>query len=480
MLFLSFYTIPASLQNDVFEKYNEDLQNMRIQIISFLLLTFLFSACEFEADDIQYNAGNDFIFDGASVLMIDTLTIKTYNVAVDSIITSRTKRFLTGKHVNNYGIETYCETYFRFDPTNVIAFYESSVYDSLNMILHFDGYKIGDTTGVAEFGVFRLTEPIKLDADANSIYSNQTFESEDEPLGTFQVDFSRKVDSVVFRLSDVLGEKLYNMAVQQSDSVNDKAAFQEYFRGVAIRPMNDDAAFVLGIKALADSASSPRMRVYYHDHTVAYQPYFDFPLEVFELYEGVPDASLSNHYAFNHISNNYEGTIIEGIESGEFRLPSTLTNNVSFMQGGAMLRTLIEIPGLTSLYNFGIGSIVKAELYFEPIYDTYSSALDLPNNLQMILVDQKNRFYDHLYITGTENIAYGALNYNRIFREETNYTYDITNYIKSEYEEIGDQLYSLVMYIPFDSQYPNIDQLIVGNPQNRDHRMKLKVYMTNY
>ena len=150
-----------------------------------------------------------------------------------------------------------------------------------------------------------------------------------------------------------------------------------------------------------------------------------------------------------------------------------------------MLRTRIEIPTIDNLYAFGVGSIVKAELEFSPVRASFDQESDLPSQLEMTIVDSKNREYNPLYIAGTTDPAYGSLSFNKEFRTQTKYVYDITNFVKTEYEDKADPVYSLLMSIHYDTQhpfsaYPNLDQLVIGNRKNVENKMKLKVYLTNY
>jgi hypothetical protein len=448
---------------------------MKIKHFFAILLIVFLGSCEFEPEDYQYNVGNDFIYDPVNVLMIDTLTIETHTSTIDTFITSGAKRFLTGNYENPIGIKTNCEAYFRFEPVGVVGFHETSQFDSLMMIIHLDGYKYGDTTSVGEFGIFRLTEQIELGEEQRGIYNNAKFASEETPLATFSIDFNNEVDSIIVRLPDSLGEELYNLTLDQSDTIIEKDFFFEYFKGVTIKPINDNAPFVFGISAFPDSIIAPRLRVYYHDMTIMHQPYFDFPLENYEVYE-----EMANLYAFSHITNDYTGTSFENIEPGEFRLSSGETENATLVQGSTMLRTIIEIPYIKNLYEFGRGSIIKAQLLFEPLYGTYDNQYDLPDRLQMNIIDSKNRHRDNLYAAGTEEIVGSQLYYDWIFGAETYYSIDVTDYLKKEYEEIADPEYSLLLFIPYDSEFPTIDQMIIGNHYRKDNKMRLKVYLTNY
>lgn len=453
---------------------------MRIRpIIVVIFLSILFSSCEFTESDIQYNAGNDFINDPSTVIMIDTMTVNTYTTTIDSFVTSRSNRFLVGDATSPYGIETYCESYMRFGLSSSTSFHATAQFDSVRLVLHLDGYNYGDTSSVGNFGIYRLTQDLEVNSETSYLYNTSSFASEATPMGTFQIDYNSK-DSVFYvPIGQAFGQELFDMTINENEIINDKELFVDYFKGVVIKPLDESAKFVAGIYGKVDSVSAPRIRIYYHDITITDDLYFDFPIEKVEV-ATTSSSGMVNFRSFNHIENRYDGTVLEGIQSGEAKLPSTETDNVSFMQAGSVLRTRIELPTIDNLYSLGVGSIVKAELEFEPIRALFNQESDLPAKLEMTIVDSKNREYNSLYIAGTSDPAYGYLDYNKEFKTQTKYIYDVTNFLKTEYEDKADPVYSLMMSVPYDSQYPTLEPLIIGNRKNVENKMKLKVYLTNY
>lgn len=451
-------------------------------IIIVFFLSSLFYSCEFTESDIQYNLGNDFINDPSTVIMIDTMTVNTYTTTIDSFVTSQADRFLVGDAKDPYDIETYCESYMRFGLATTSSFHETAKFDSIRLVLHLDGYNYGDTSTVGNFGIYRLTDDLEVNSETSYMYNTTSFASETSPMGTFQIDYNKEDNVISVPIGQAFGQELFNRVIDEGDTVNDKDLFVDYFKGIVIKPLDGQTNFVAGIFGIVDSVSAPRIRIYYHDITINDDLYFDFPIEKVETTSG-----YINYRSFNHIENNYEGTVLEGIESesSEAKLSSMNTDNVSFMQSGSVLRTRIELPTIDNLYALGIGSIVKAELEFEPIRALYNQESDLPSKLEMTIVDAKNREYNPLYVAGTSDAAYGYLNYNDEFKSQTNYTYDITNFVKTEYEDKSIPENSLMMSINYGTQlpfskYPNLNPLIIGNRKNVDYKMKLKVYITNY
>ena len=446
---------------------------MKIRYLLLFLLIIVMGACEYDSSSIQYDLGNDFVTDPTNVFMVDTLSLHTYTTASDSFITSRNTRFLAGRFINEYNVETYCESYFRFNSITLPSFHETRQYDSICMVLYLDGYNFGDTTQKADFEIYRLTEEIDVDPETYYIYNTTQFDCENEPIGTFTINLAEaKGDSFYVRLPDSLGLELFNLADEESETLTDDEKFLEYFKGVVIKPAATNSSLIVGWQASPDSTNSPAMRIFYHDITVNDDLSFGFSLE--------SDVSYTNYYGFSYIKNTFTGSAFDGIEDGESKVSSNVTNNISLLQGGSLMHTRIDIPTIDHLHQFGRGAIIKAELLFEPMDGTFDEESDLPPTLSMNLVDSKNRFYDYLYAVGSSDPETGTLVYDDEFPTKSYYSYDITNYVKTEYEDEADTEYSLQLRVPVSSGLPNVDQLIIGNAKNTKNKMKLKIYFTSF
>ncbi|MCF8361132.1 MAG: DUF4270 domain-containing protein [Prolixibacteraceae bacterium] len=461
----------------------------------FVLAAF-FSSCEFTTNDVEYNMGDHFIDDPVNVFMIDTLTVKTYSIVSDSFLTSRTERLLAGRYVNKYGVETLCESYLRFDPTTSsnLSANETAVYDSTCFVIYTDGYKFGDTSVVAGFDVFRVTQKIEYDEDVGYLFNTSEFKTEEEPIGSFSIDFNSGVDSILVRLPDSFGKELYDMVynedeiLEDNDALNDVVDFKdEFLKGFKIAPKNDNESMIFGLRAQPSSGQAPRIDLYYHDNTVNDNLAISFKME------SANTSGVYNTHAFTHIENKYAGSILESDEPGEAlegvedkresKYPSSKSNNITMTQAGYLLSTRIEIPYIDNLYGYGNGAIVKAELIINPLDDSFDEKDDLPATLRMNIIDEDNDYFDDLYEVGSQDAAIGKLHYDHEFKSNTHYRFDITNFIKTEYEDRGDKQYSLQLltpYDPYENDDPDVDQLIIGSPENEDNPMELKVYLTNF
>jgi hypothetical protein len=471
---------------------------MKIYYLLFLLVGFLFISCEFDESGYKYNLGADFITDKTEVKMIDTLTVNTYTTIADSVVTSREDRLIAGRFVNKVGIVTSSESYFRLDPTvdnKLLHENESAVFDSACIILYPDDYHWGDTTKLSELAIYPLTEDIAVNDLSEYIYNINQFSCAIAPIAAFNVNLNVKendmdeddYDSIMIRVSDDYGKIFYDLVANEDTILDNKDLFTAKYKGYVIKPANDANSFIMGFNAVADTVVSPKLRIYYHDNTVNDDQYFEYSLENFTDYSGA-DYSLSstdaNCYVSSFITNDYTNSLYNGINVGKDisynKLSSTSTNNLTLIQGGIDLRTRIELPSIDNLYALGVGSIVKAVLYIEPLEGTYENKSDLPSSLELYLVDSKNRSYGQMMDFDGKTPITSSLNYNPEFKSQTYYYIDITRFLRDEYMSTGDPIYSLQLAFPQAKVNSSVDQLILKNQKYSTDAIKLKLYLTNY
>jgi hypothetical protein len=466
---------------------------------SILLLFLALVGCEYDSFS-RYDMGDSFVNDPTQAIMIDTFTVETYTIGTDSVATSYLNRLMAGLCQDNYGVKTYCESYFRLVPSSIPEINDYATYDSAAIVLHFDGYYEGDTTKVAQFAIYQVLDSITPREDETYIYSNRKFQTESEPFATFTVDFSTfndKKDSIVAIIPKDKAYIFYRMAYDESDTLDSSDDFLDVFKGFAIKPYGTTPAFVAGFAAYAYSASAPYMAVYYHDRSVSDHLQLRFKLE--STVGGSTSSSTKNIYASTYISNDYSESIFKDFKTEENRLPSISTNNVSMIQAGADVSTCIVIPNIDKLKDLGMGEVLKAQLYFEPIdgsYDDYN--YELPASLEMFLINEDNDVEGKLPLMDSEERAYAKLYYDEMYNSKVYYKFDISRFVKDEYDSESVSFYALALSFPTASvsysvttDYGNtysykqtnlvtnsVDRLFIGNAHNKEHKMELRIYMS--
>lgn len=464
---------------------------MKLRNFFIIILMVVFASCEFDDSTYRYNMGTDFVTDPAVLRMTDTLTLRSYTVSVDSLVTSRGDRFLAGRYENKYGIQTECETYFRIDPCGPYDLPDSTRYDSACFVLKWDGYYFGDSTQLCEFEICQLTDDMKVDVETQYIYNNQRFPHETTPIGRFTLNLADDksfdyddLDSVSFRLDDALGKTLYDYIYDENTILEDPEEFKELYKGFMIKPADNNVSSVVGFIGHPDSLFSPRIRIYYSDKTLDDEMYIEYSLETLGT---STEATDTNYFASNYISNNYSKFFVPQMPEEEEKLSSELTGDITIIQGGLSLMTRVEIPYVDKVRALGSGSVFRAILFFEPIEGTYAEEEDLPRYLEVYMANNNNEFYSQLYKAGSTDPTYAILNmksndvgYDNYYSNKTYYSVDITQYLVNEYIDSADPKYFLLLSLPQASMSNNVEQLIIGSPDHPTQNMRLKLYFTNY
>lgn len=475
----------------------------RTQMSAVLLLVtsiFTLQGCEYESMT-RYNLGNNFVEDPTSVVEIKTYDISTSTIMYDSIITSECDRMLSGKCKDPIGVETYAECYFRLEPPIVPTFHESSRHDSTVLIMYLDGYWYGDTTKTANFGVYKLTEELEYDYDDSNddIYSDVKFETEEEPLIKFSINFEDLqgingsiADSVFVRLPDDLANDFYQMVRDDMEVILNADSFEIKYPGFAIKPLpTDEPTFVVGFNVSPDSSRVPTIRSYYSTNKLNQnfekdEYYFDY-----RLLKTVSTSSsaYSNIYVSSYIRNNYDDSPFKGLYESELDImPSSQTNNMTMIQSGVKVQTRITFPCIEDLYSEGHTAIAKAELYFEPVPGSYEEEIfKIPETLVIYLIDGKNRVLSStpLPLVNSSYTSYSSL---YLPPQEENigiYKIDVTQFVKDQFQSNSVNDYGLALSLPGESVSTDgnfltnsVNRLYIGSPDNKSVPMFLKLYMT--
>jgi hypothetical protein len=459
------------------------MRNSFILIVLIALLT----SCEFSSD-YPYIVGDDFLEDPARVIMVDTLTLKTYTIVSDSVPTSYVKRLLAGKIKDEYGLITTTEGYFMIDQPegNKSEFHETAKFDSAHFVLWYDGYSIGDTTKLTTFAIYELTETLTPDTDSKYFFGHYQFDHKELPIGTFKANELEPGDSIVVRIDQSYGQKLFDLARNKSTLIETSSypEFNQEFKGFVIKAIDAEESFIFGIKANPDTITSPRIRIFYKDYSLTdynhvYGKSFYYPLRRYNNDNKVSET-YPNKFLFNHISTKTVGTSLEELKPNKFRLPSALSNEITHVQAGVNMQTVIYAPYIDNLRGMGIGSVIGAELYFYPDNYKKNSFFKLPKNLQMDLVDNKNVVFLELKAVDGKTSITSKLYEDKDLGENTYYTFDVTRYVKNEYESTDEQLeYGLALHINNNNYSSTVDRLAIGS-QKHKNKMKMKVYLTKY
>ncbi len=195
-----------------------------------LLLGVLFGSCKNE----ELNVGGYLVDPRTKVVLVDTLTVKLSNIAVDSVISSSTGVSFAGYYNDSEIGKLTAQSYFGFGRTSDTEVDRYAQYDSATLILTPNGNYYGDTLKRTSFKIFRLVKPIEL-RDDGRLYSTSTVSVGEELLDTaFRMRLWTK-EKVELTLPRSLGEELFNGIKYNEDAYN-ADHFSKTFPGLSLAP----------------------------------------------------------------------------------------------------------------------------------------------------------------------------------------------------------------------------------------------------
>lgn len=417
----------------------------------------LFS-CNDSMEDITLQIGEDYVDSNTNtnVYFIDTLTIKAATFQFDSLIVSNTNRLLIGAYSDSVFGKISSKSYVRLDIGN-FELDNDAVYDSIALILKYDNYFYNDTIPLQQFKVFELLEDIE--PDEINYYNTTNFDFESTPIAikTFQPN-PHKNDSINIEISDDFGLGLFNKL--KENEINDNYEFTEEYKGIVIEPDAENTT-VLGFN------KESLMRLYY---TIE---------DGEEIVEKTIEFTIDPLNTFNQTSSDKTNTYFESIVDQETLLPSSETDDSSFIQSGTGIVTMIDIPFVKSLNEIpGDGVIIDAKLKFTIKNYSATNNLFVRDSLKVYIIDNKANILGNLAIGDGITSVTGIIdNENTEFETEA-YVFDITSFIILKLNETHEAFYLAIYPQDFNS---SVDRYIFNGDQMEDDlRMKIELTYAIY
>lgn len=436
-----------------------------IKYSGLLLLILAIFSCSNE--DMTFQIGSKYVDVNTSIRYIDTITVHSFTVRMDSISTSDLSKpvMLVGKYSDPEFGTVSSRSFFRLGPPNSLSLPNDAEYDSIQLIMLYNGYAAGDTNVVYTINAHRLTKALKKREDGK-LYNTSVTDYDPVPLGTASViPWPNTFDTLWMKLDDVLGKELFDLIDDKDPVVEESEQFLNYFKGFALSFDEGDKA-AIGFdfpttSSVTDEKSYPVMRLYYH--------YFDFQYQ--DKYIDFPIGSMNRSYQYNRIIMT--DPVVDFPSDQRDNLPADLSDSKTYVQAGTGLVTRLEIPYLKNLLALHDNIIVmKAELQLEPIRNSYH-IFPLPENVSVYASDRINRFLSYF-------IASADLTIDEVYQEETWYTIDITDFIKYKLLEQSEDTPALLVTIAPENLNKTFDRVVLGSQNNSENRVKLKVYYLNY
>lgn len=406
----------------------------------------------------EFSTGTQF-FKGISFELTswDTLSLEMSTVKFDSVVTSSPSRLLIGQMQHpDYG-QLVSSSYLELTPDSTGYLLDASddIYDSVTLVLTYDNYYLNDTTTEFSLEVFEVTEEMETDDENEYFYNTSSFTVNSVPLGSKSVIPTRPFGSgtIEITLSDELGQKFYNEALDNNNVYSSSAQFQDFFKGIKIAP-NDPTNSFLGF------STSAAIRLYYTDTDV-------IPSE--QKYISFSNQSVSEIY-FNHFDEDFAGTILDGFSGSEIEeIPSNESNHLLYMQSGMGLGIRIEIPSIKSIQETNPELLIEnVTLKLKPIMNQYTSDEELPEELYVYYVDDNNQLIYEDYMTMT-------LSLDEEFDIDTYYYAEISDFFDAQLEEEENNNNALLISTIQETNGSNAHYLILGDQKNTDYQAEIKL-----
>jgi hypothetical protein len=431
-------------------------------VIPFLIL-FQSSVLWISCSNInEFTLGSGFVEQQTKMILTDTFRVELSTVMMDSLSTSGTGVALVGDYKDNEFGKTSCASYFEAGLPANTEITSNADYDSCAFILTYSKYFYGDTTSLMSLSIHQLTENITLPVNGY-LYNISKFGYSKGAIGTKSFYPNPLSSDTTLKISvNEFGRTLFTLFKNNDDLVSTSEIFRDYIKGFVLTSGNDNNNSILGFNV--DSLHSS-IKIYYHVTEEASTS------QVFSI-------ALSNiNRQFNNIRHDFTNTNLAAIDSASHhRLLSSQSGGRSFLQAGVGLFPKIQFPTLQDIFLKNRWKILKAVLVIVPVKTSYD-VFSLPENLYLYDTDKHN--YNNGYLTDQSgDIVKGTFLLDKLYNENTSYSFDITNFITKELaDNYVDYNHGILIGMNENKLFSTIDRLEI---EDIAPRVKLKLYYVTY
>ena len=431
---------------------------------SYACLLLLMTILSCESDPFTFSVGEEFVDPTTKVVIVDTFSIELSTMKMDSIITNRLGTILVGScNEEGSGLIT-SKSYFQFGLPESYIIGEDEIYDSISLVLAYNDYYLGDTMMTQTLCIHQLTEELEGDSEGN-IYSTTSFNYQSEHCGIFQFEpRPLKGDTLLISLEKELGKQLFDYLNGDMSEAVTTSGFQDFFQGLALVPSENPGNSILGF-----SASDSALHLKIHTHT-----------DGLIIQENEIVLPLANSWLqYNQITCDWSNNPILGDVNEEDFVPASLTNDLTFMQGGLGLYTKVFFPNLEYITELQNTILVKALLFFEPVQ---MSNWD-PKIIDELRIFGSNRFGEMDFaLMDEEGFELTAdSNLDEQYDEETYFVFDITSFMVNEISDkyIEPEMCFFTGFTP-SALASTLERISLGANSNESNNMKLELTFFQY
>jgi hypothetical protein len=402
--------------------------------------------------------------DDPNIVFIDDTKVDIATYKVDSFITSGQNLFMIGEHSDPVFGKIVAGSFAQLllPAANEVKDLDVT-FDSIVMILKPDGKYYGDTARFFEMSVHRLTQKIKNEDDVANFYQPASFSYEDRFMGKVRTILRPNAGKLLnIRMDDNWGRELLDKLKNDDEDIARNDNFVNYFHGVHLKSASSVNNTIYYF--LPDSGSN-LVRLYYHVNSA-------FPIEKHL------DLSVEPGKQFSRIESDFSGTNLSVFPAFKNKLiPSSETGGKSYINNNLGAYIKISFPDILRLKElYPYINVMKAELIVYPVPGTYTYPYKLPDVIPLYTTDD-----NHLPILQlTDPVFQGPLTGNlfidKLYGQNTKYTYNITGFVRNLISE-GVFSESALLLAPQNGNGPSGIQRLVINEQGLNKGIELKLYV---
>lgn len=389
----------------------------------------------------------DYLFGepGFQLSYVDTLGLSVNTVRFDSLPTSDDGRLMIGSGTFTGLGDVSAEAYFLLSSEKNVSYYgigDNYVFDSVTLRLYQDGYteNISDIA-YGTIRIYELTNEIVARSDG-SLYNISEIVRDrfsERLIGIKNARLREESGKFIeMKLLNSFGQDLYDMAVEKNEILYDDDDFHKYIKG-----------FVLSI-----SDTEPNVFAGFASDSLSIRIYYSSTNEVPAVQEHL-DFTISTSPYFTKISQTNIPEALTELKTLENELPSTETNNVSWIAGGMGYATKVAFPTIRDMLLDGDEYLIaSAELSLVP--QTTADLSTLPTYLKVYFVDDSN-------ITVDNELHYAYLEYDDDYGRDVKYTIDVTELVENLLQPLTNYHYALLLTMPDDYLNTSVKTVALGD-----------------
>jgi hypothetical protein len=411
---------------------------------------------------VSVDLGTDFVDNSTTnLVLVDSTTLEISTVYVDSFSTSAGGSILAGSYTDPQFGKIKSNSFVQLGAPAAHTIPNGAVFDSLEVILKLNKTFYGDTLSSYNIAIHQLKETIKLPDEQTSFFNNNKLDYNATALGSTSAVINPSTrDTIAVRISQALGQELFDKMFTSNEVMATDAQFVDYFKGLSI-VAGDNNNLLLGFK------DSLTMRLHYRSPGVINtDATIDFPLN-------------TNTNQFNNITADRTGTPIAAIGAGNKQIFSAQSQNAGYSQYISGVMAKIRLPYLRNILQLNdYVKIIRADLVIKPVKNSFTSYYALPPNLRLSTTDQYNLpgadLTAYVSSTGAYNVQYGSLYIDQLYGNETAYTYDVTAYLQAEIAKTDNNKDGLLVLPPGPTQ--TFNRIMIGDRNNPESKSQVKIY----